>query len=179
MLYLSHKELPRNDPEQLERTVTFLERLFREHRNELLSVADYADTLKNEINAVDSFIQHTTAVVCARCKNVCCVNRHGWYDYEDLIYVFALELQPLPYHEGVTDTDPCRFLSPHGCTIERAVRPFRCNWHFCSALVEHLESGPAKPFRLFVNRFQRIIDLRKEMLDRFFTIVTSVKRQRT
>jgi len=140
------------------------------HRGEMIRVKHYARVLRDEIDGVSDFIQLNTSVVCPACEKVCCINKHGYYDHEDLIYVFALGLEHPVYREGVHDTAPCQFLSEHGCSKERSARPFRCNWYFCDALLVHMEQGPAQPYREFISRFQGIIETRQKMMDEFSRI---------
>jgi hypothetical protein len=144
-----------------------LRRLFSERGSELADIVGHAHTLKALMEEVSPFIQQITAIVCPGCERVCCVNRHGYYDRLDLIYVYALGLSHPGYRDGLEDAAPCQFLSACGCTLERPLRPFRCNWYFCIALIEYMETGPAKPYRKFVNRFQEIIEARRRMLEAF------------
>lgn len=123
--------------------------------------------LKNAIETIDAFIQGHTAEVCPHCRNVCCINRHGQYDYADLIYIQALGLKPPAYKDNVRDTDRCQFLEASGCTIERSLRPFRCNWYFCDAILKSMEEGAVKPYRQFIKEFQRVIELKKAVADAF------------
>jgi len=125
--------------------------------------------LKNSIETIDAFIQERTAEVCPHCRNVCCINKHGYYDNADLIYIQALGVAPPAYKEDVRDTDCCQFLSAAGCTIERSLRPFRCNWYFCSALLKTMEDGAAKSYRQFIQEFQKVIELKKTVLDTFLS----------
>jgi hypothetical protein len=136
----------------------------------MLHVEHYARMLKEEMDRISGFIQLNTSEVCPACVKVCCINKHGYYDYEDLIYVVALGLEPPVYGENIHDTAPCQFLSAHGCSKERSARPFRCNWYFCDALLAHMEQGPAKPYREFISRFQGIIGTRQKMIDEFSRI---------
>ncbi len=129
---------------------------------------DLARQLKLALDACSPYIQQMTSEVCPACEKVCCINRHGYYDDNDLIYVRALGLETPYYREGINDTDPCQFLSPYGCTRERSVRPFRCNWYFCNALIEHMEEGPARPYREFISGLQRVVELRDKMLKEFY-----------
>lgn len=155
------------DSETWDGITTFLDRLFGERRGELTGVVRYAHTVRALMEEVSSFIQQTTALVCPGCEKVCCVNRHGYYDHRDLIYIYALGLRHPEYREGLEDTAPCQFLSASGCALERPVRPFRCNWYFCVVLLEYMETGPAKPYRKFVNRFREILETRRKMLEAF------------
>jgi len=151
-------------------TVEHIERMMQLCRGELIHVVHYAHALKEEIDRVSGFIQLNTSVVCPACEKVCCINKHGYYDHEDLIYVFSLGQERPVYGKRIDDTAPCQFLSGQGCSRERSVRPFRCNWYFCDTLLGHMEQGPAKPYREFITRFQGIIETRRKMIDEFFEI---------
>lgn len=126
-----------------------------------------AKQLRLAIDEVNPFIQQITSAVCPMCEKVCCIDRHGHYDDEDLIYIRALGVALPSYKEGVADTDPCQFLSVSGCTLERSVRPFRCNWYFCSALLEYMDGIPSRPHREFIRRFRDIVELRKSLLEEY------------
>ncbi|MDI6728592.1 MAG: hypothetical protein QMD44_06665 [Thermodesulfovibrionales bacterium] len=171
LLNLLNYELSWHKRNDWDKATTLLKSFSQERNSELAHVKDLARIVRFRIDEIDAFIQQNTSIVCPNCEKVCCVNRHGYYDYEDLIYIYALGLNPPIYKEGVSDTDPCQFLSQHGCTMERAIRPFRCNWYFCNALLKHIEHGPAKPYRMFIKQLDEIVDLRKEMLDDFFRIL--------
>lgn len=142
----------------------------RVHRGELTHVARYAHMIKEGMDRISDFIQRNTSEVCPSCEKVCCINRHGSYDHQDLIYLFALGLDRPAQRVGIDDTAPCRFLSERGCTRERWVRPFRCTWYFCNALLSHMEQGPAKPYREFISRFQGLVETRRKMRDEFSRI---------
>jgi hypothetical protein len=144
-----------------------IETLFEEHGAELLQVKTMACKIRDGINQIDSFVQQAAAAVCPSCEKVCCINRHGYYDCEDLIYIYALGLKLPAYKECVRDADPCQFLSMYGCTTQRSIRPFRCNWYFCNPLLEYMEKCPQRQYREFINRFHEIIDLRAEMIKEF------------
>jgi hypothetical protein len=175
LLNLLNYELSWHDREKWDKVIRLLEIFSSAHHEEIAHVRDLARIIRFRIDGIDAFIQQNTSIVCPHCEKVCCINRHGYYDYEDLIYIHALGLKPPIYKEGVNDTDPCQFLSKCGCTIERSVRPFRCNWYFCNALLEHIEQGPARPYRMFIKQLDEIVDLRKEMLDEFFRVLKAVK----
>jgi len=165
LLNLLNGEDSWHDKEQLEEVRLLTKQFFTSHQNELNKVVNYAQAIRNLTDVIDSFIQQNTSVVCPHCQGVCCLNRHGYYDYEDLIYISAIGAAPPAYTEGIDDTAPCQFLSTSGCLLTRAIRPFRCNWHFCDALLTHMENGPARSYRNFINRFHEIIHLRKQMID--------------
>lgn len=117
------------------------------------------------IGSIDAFIQKNTSVVCPSCTSVCCKNRHGRHDEEDLAFFDAAEITPPFFDSNMTDDAPCQFISEHGCTLKRSARPFRCNWYFCTTLLVHMQSGPAKPYRNFIDTLNEIVRLRKEIIE--------------
>jgi hypothetical protein len=169
---LLNDDLIWHDRKRWYEALSLITNLFERHKGELAEVERIALALRNKIDGVDRFIQENTAQVCPDCRKVCCINKHGYYDHQDLIYITALALTPPQYGAGIEDVAPCQFLSETGCGIERSLRPFRCNWHFCSELIAFMNSGPPKPLREFNNKFRELQSLRQEMADRFFLILT-------
>ncbi|MCX8069952.1 MAG: hypothetical protein N2738_05550 [Thermodesulfovibrionales bacterium] len=132
---------------------------------ELDSIQAIAQLIKKNINSIDLFIQQNTSVVCRQCQKVCCVNKHGYYELEDLLYLNAINEKLPLYKEQVDDDEPCQFLSSSGCTIDRYKRPFRCNWYFCVPLITYMQTQRGKDYRMFENQLQQIVDYRKLMTD--------------
>jgi hypothetical protein len=111
-------ELTWHDRGKWNEAVSLLRDFFSHHKSDRSEMNRLAMALKGQIDAVDHFIQLNTAQVCPDCQKVCCINRHGYYDYQDLIYITALGLTPPLYGEGIVDTAPCQFLSEYGCAID-------------------------------------------------------------
>lgn len=174
VLNLLNASLSWHNREQWDKAICLLEHVFNDKLADLGALQEKALAVKKGIDAIDAFIQINTSEACPDCEKVCCMNKHGYYDHEDLIYIYALGLKPTAYKDKFRDSDPCQFISSQGCTIARAVRPFRCNWYFCTKLLNHIENGPAKPYREFISRFDKTITARKEMLDEFFRIAAAV-----
>lgn len=143
-----------------------IEEIFRSRRDILASVACLARKVRKGIEIIDPFIQRHTSVVCHRCRKVCCVGKHAYYDNEDLIYLYALGHKP----EGFVHTngsEPCQFLSFTGCRLERTIRPSGCNWYFCETLHEYMERTSLRGYKAFDETLQDVIDLWKEMVNDF------------
>jgi len=118
---------------------SIVEILFQKHDDELQRVSEIAQMIKEGVEKISPFIQQCTETVCPVCKNICCSNKHGYYNQEDIIYIHALGLKPPEFKFGRKESDPCQFSSVNGCTLERAVRPSGCNWYFCESLLNHME----------------------------------------
>lgn len=157
-----------HDRKQWVAVTSFLGFFFDKYKEELGSVVEYARETGNRIDAINSFVQVSTAAVCPSCEKVCCINVHGYYDRNDLIFAYATGRSAPEYEGGLRDTEPCRFLRPDGCCLKRSSRPFRCNWYFCRNLLRHMETGAAKTYREFTNQLQELVDIRLLMLEEFF-----------
>lgn len=169
---LLNDSLSWHDRHRWDEALSLLDRLFAANSSMLLGVQEKALLVQAGIDAVDPFLQLNTAEVCPGCRKICCANRHAYYDHEDLIYALALGHRPPRYREGLEDAAPCQFIAAGGCTVPRSLRPFRCNWYFCDALLRHMEEGPAKPCRSFIRSFHHTVTLRGAMIDEFFSVLS-------
>lgn len=167
LVHLLSPELSWHERQRWDLAVGLLGRFFLERRGDLGAVVECSLEVRAATDRLSPFIQANTSRVCPDCRRVCCVNRHGYYDHEDLIYVFSLGLEVPRYRDGLHDTVPCQFLGSAGCTLPRSVRPFRCNWYFCLTLVKHMEEGRGRPYRAFVKDFGDLLAWRNEMLRGF------------
>ena len=172
LINLLNSRLSWHDKEKWDSAVHLIEQFFIDRPGDVAPVMEKAVTARGLIDGIDSFMQQSTAEVCPHCEKVCCMNRHGYYDYEDVIYIHALGLKPPAYNKDIHDTAPCQFISEYGCTIERSLRPNRCNWFFCNTLISHMENGHAKSYREFLDSYNDAIEKRKEMLDGFFKVLS-------
>ncbi|MEW6571131.1 MAG: hypothetical protein AB1390_08150 [Nitrospirota bacterium] len=119
--------------------VQYLENLFCGYSHILGEVKKLAWNIKCGIEKINPFIQQCTEIICPSCKDVCCTNKHGYYNYEDLIYLHALGINLPEPKFGGNDSDPCHFLTPVGCSLDRTIRPSGCNWYFCDSLSDYME----------------------------------------
>ncbi len=153
------------DHETHTRVILRLEDIFRVRRNDLHRITELAQRIKDGFEDISPFVQETTGTVCPRCTNVCCVSKHGYYNYEDLVYVSALGLKISSYEFGRKDSDPCQFLSGSGCSLERSTRPSGCNWYFCDPLLEEMEQRAG--YRAFDDSLLNVAHLWIEMIEEF------------
>jgi hypothetical protein len=126
-----------------------------------------AKELKNKFDTISPFIQRHTSIICPYCENVCCINKHGYHDKEDIIFlsILGVELPSNDNHRG--DSEPCKFLTEKGCCLERWMRPFRCTWYFCEPLLESMKEDKGRRYREFVMSLQSLIAIRQEFLEGF------------
>jgi hypothetical protein len=156
------------DRKEYNQTILHVEEVFRRHSCELDKVRKLAVDIRAGIEKISPFIQSATAVICPSCTNVCCISKHGYFNYEDIIYLSALGLKPPAFETARNDTDPCRFLIDTGCSMERSVRPSGCNWYFCDSLLDRMETDPA--YRQFDIALQDVAHLWMEMVEEFASV---------
>jgi hypothetical protein len=126
------------------------------------SKKELALELKEAFYTVSPFIEKHTEIVCPDCTNLCCKDKHGRYDENDLLFLTALEVKIPADQPGLEESDPCRY---KGCSLERWERPFRCTHFFCNPLLKSLENDNAKLYRAFIDYLQCLVSLRGEFLE--------------
>ena len=123
-----------------------------------------ASILKSSFIEIEPFIDRYTTDICPHCEKVCCIDRHGSYEAEDIAFLRALGQSPPDMKQKPSDTEPCRYLGAKGCSLPRWLRPFRCTWYFCLPLLEYIYSEDSKRYRDFVIRLRGLLEARKSFL---------------
>ncbi len=153
------------DQEIYRETILRLEKTFHNQRDTLADVRRLAYDIKLAFEEISPAIQEITRTVCPTCAEVCCLSKHGYYNYEDLVYLTALGLKPPPLDFSRNDRDPCQFLAETGCSMERSLRPSGCNWYFCVPLLEVLENKPR--YREFDDSLRNLAEMWTKMITTF------------
>lgn len=133
--------------------------------NKLERVRGLARSIKFALEHISPLIQDTTRTVCPKCSDVCCISKHGFYNYEDIVYLSALGLRPPLIDFNRDDNDPCQFLTENGCSTERSLRPSGCNWYFCVPLLEVIEKRPY--YRAFDDSLRDLAEMWLKMIADF------------
>jgi hypothetical protein len=147
--------------------------IFHEQGHKLNRVKELAQRVKEGIEKISPFIQQSTEAACPNCADVCCINKHGYYNYEDLVYIHALGLKPPDYDFEKKDSNPCQFLSGKGCIMERSVRPSGCNWYLCGPLFDHMEGRAG--YGVFDNDLRDVAELWLELIDEFARVTKEME----
>jgi hypothetical protein len=145
--------------------VQALNEVFRVHEQEMQGVKQLARQIHHGVREISPFIECLTSSVCPSCTDVCCINKHGYHNFEDLIYMHALNLTPPLPDFRRKESDPCAFLTPTGCIMERFVRPSGCNWYFCDSLFDAMEIR--SDYTAFDEALGHIAELWLEMVNEF------------
>jgi len=129
------------------------------------SIEDLAIDIKEAFKTVSPFIEKHTAIVCPDCNHLCCKDKHGRHDQDDIKFLKAINEAVPPAQPDRNESGPCRYMSEKGCFLERYLRPFRCTHFFCDPLLKSLENDNAKLYRAFVEYLQYLIALRQKLLE--------------
>lgn len=121
--------------------------------------------IRDAFDAISPDIEHYTSHVCPSCERVCCIDRHGTHELEDLAFIEVIGESPSPLPPLDDDTQPCRHLSQMGCSIERWRRPYRCTWYFCSALLHAMPAMDKRKYREFMHKLRELTDARTEFVN--------------
>ena len=144
---------------------------FRVRDGRFTKLRKLAADLDADIKELGFFVELHTASVCPDCSSVCCINRHSYHAPEDLVYIHALGGE-FPLHaRGLDNAEPCQFLGHQGCTIQRSLRPYRCNWYFCSSLLEHISGhNSRRQYRFFISLLERITGKRLTLMEEYASV---------
>jgi hypothetical protein len=122
-----------------------------------------AEKLKQLLIESSSMIEDYTREVCPACAEVCCKQKHGTFQENDIVYLHALGRKVPPRDQGRPLEGPCELMRPHGCVQPRWLRPFRCTWYFCEPLLKALNDGPSRKARRLSALLQEMVDLCREL----------------
>ncbi len=119
-----------------------------------------SEKLKQLLIDVSPLIEEYTAQVCPGCRDVCCRQRHGIMNEQDLRYLAGLGAEKPAYDHDRSSDGPCQFMAAKGCTVPRWLRPWRCTAYFCDTLLAAMDSGPRKKARRISTLIQEMVDIR-------------------
>jgi hypothetical protein len=80
---------------------------------------------------IDTVLDMVCLMSCPACSEVCCSRATVWYDLKDLLTVY---LNAGEFYDKQIYRRPdrsCCNLTPSGCRLIRAERPFICTWYIC------------------------------------------------
>ena len=153
-----------------------LDDVFRHHNDRFIKVRNLAALIAEDIEKLGAFLHRHTAVVCPECSSVCCINRHSYHAFDDIVYIHAIG-EKIPLQKpALDDSGPCQFLGKQGCTIARSLRPYRCNWYFCTPLLHHIvEHNSSRHYRFFINLLEQITGKRQRMMEEYAAVVKNIE----
>ncbi|MDI6889495.1 MAG: hypothetical protein QMC83_00935 [Thermodesulfovibrionales bacterium] len=100
------QEFLHHDPAMYKQVARRIEEIFHKQGHKLQRVKELVQRVKEGIEKISPFIQQSTEAVCPNCTDVCCINKHSYYNYEDLVYIHALGLKFPDYDFGKKRFNP-------------------------------------------------------------------------
>lgn len=125
---------------------------------------EIAYEMREMFDLLSPFLEKHTSSICPACENVCCADKHGRYDGDDLLFLDALGIEVPSEETGRKyDDQSCRYMTERGCFLPRWMRPYRCTFFFCDRLLKSIQEGDTKLYRAFIGYFQYLIHLRQRL----------------
>ncbi|MFH1091240.1 MAG: hypothetical protein V1742_06690 [Pseudomonadota bacterium] len=93
-----------------------LDFLFAAYRPQLGRVRESAWRIECGLNHLFPYFDRFCARICPDCTSPCCRESRVGYDFRDLLFMHALDLEPPLHQLRGREDEPCRYLGPQGCT---------------------------------------------------------------
>ncbi len=112
---------------------------------------------------IDPLIQDLTTKSCPYCGVVCCAQKFGLPNSNDLVAFLAMNVNGHIYDFQKDPSSMCQFMGERGCILPRYQRPFRCTFYFCDPLLIQIDLLPADEHQTLVKGLKKLESLRQEM----------------
>ncbi len=160
-------EISLNDSVGLKRAKFQIDTIFSKKQFPLSKMIEIGNRLRDDYLRLEPILKGFTEKFCANCKNPCCVNRHGFPDFEDLVVQRCLGIKTRAYEKGLKDTSTCQFLGPEGCVLDRIERSYRCTWYFCDKVMDEFQRKAPYEFLSFEKVMSDLTQDRQKILKIF------------
>ena len=148
----------------LESATRIIKQIMRRDRKMACSAMHLSHELRKTYLVLEPYFIKYTESICRQCEHPCCVNRHGFPDFEDLIILCAMGEHVHGFDFSAKDTGLCQFLGKNGCVLERCCRSYRCTWYFCDEVFDRFEARDKAAFDRFTSFIQRLARQRAEIV---------------
>lgn len=105
---------------------------------------------------LEPFMERYCEITCPVCSDFCCQATRVFFNHTDLLVILTLDLDPPPGQTRSRASEPCRYLTPAGCSLKRTLRPYVCVWYLCEAQMKLYGEEPASTQRSFVTKLGSI-----------------------
>ncbi|NPA94069.1 MAG: hypothetical protein GXO58_01430 [Thermodesulfobacteria bacterium] len=136
----------------------------REAARALLVISSKMEGIYSEL---EPYFRDYIEPFCKNCPTPCCVNRHGFPDFEDLIFLNACGRNLNEFDFACADTDMCQYLGSNGCRLARCARSYRCTWYFCDEVLDRFESEHSASFMKFDELMHKLASERAKLIKKF------------
>jgi hypothetical protein len=105
---------------------------------------------------LDPVMKRYCKITCPNCNDPCCLAKNIFYNRADILSLIALGITPPSGQTRTRACAPCRYLTPHGCRLERAVRPYVCVWYLCDTQMDLFRGESALTQRFFIKQMEQL-----------------------
>lgn len=106
--------------------------------------------IRERIEWLDPIMTRYCRLTCQGCPDPCCHARKIFFNRTDLLYFAGSDCEAPPGQTRAIAENPCRYLSPVGCSLLRTARPYVCVWFLCEAHIALLHGEPVGFQRQFI-----------------------------
>jgi hypothetical protein len=143
-------------------------------------IRELAGAIHGRLESLWPLLEKLCLTTCIHCPSPCCLSASIWFDFRDLLYLHLNDLSPPDCQPISSLSQTCRFLSPRGCSLPRAVRPWICIWYLCPTQTRRLRNTPDNRYARVRQILQDLKAARRRLEDRFIhTIVAGLPQSVT
>jgi hypothetical protein len=151
-------------------------RILRYQVNRYENLLENAFTCTRGISEIMEFLfprmEELCISTCPLCPDPCCLHATVWFDFKDLVFLHLAGFET-PSGQLISNKhEPCRYLGPKGCFLDRNSRPFICTWYLCPSQREFLQKNMKKDEKPILASIRAVKTLRKEMEEAFIRITS-------
>jgi len=122
----------------------------------LTACAERASLIQIEMRNI---FNHITPHICTPCENKCCEGfpLEGWFSLEDYVLFRVKYAKPLAPPDAIKRPTACSFVTPRGCSLPEALRPFTCVKINCAKVTEAIKDlGKEEHFNKLITALDAI-----------------------
>lgn len=165
--------IPWNTPDQWAEINRAFAHLLRRRGPDLEPVRKIAHGIDSRMADLFPLMTDLCRHTCPECEAPCCRVATLWYNFQDLLFLHLThqavpESQPLRRFQ-----EPCRYLGPRGCILDRSARPWICTWYICPPQTARLRKMGRIRRQETDAAIEEIKTLRHAMEERFIDILFS------
>ncbi len=115
-----------------------------------------AGAIQEKIAWLDPIMHRYCSLTCRECDDPCCQATKIYFNRADMLYLTVLDREPPPGQTRTEESARCRYLTPNGCSLARAVRPYVCVWFICDAHMTLFQQESGVCQRRFIGNLAEI-----------------------
>jgi hypothetical protein len=120
------------------------------------SVQSLARQISEAVQWLDSIMTKYCGITCPGCNDPCCSANAIFYNQTDMLSLLVMGINLPPGQTRTHPFQPCRYLTPNGCCLQRIARPYVCVWFLCEAQMDLFRDETGSTQRHFIKSLESI-----------------------